>query len=91
MTTFQRSKTNLLAKPNNIPNANTIPADFNWKLYIQIVKNPNINNNVKAYSHFLGNCVPNNNLYKSYFRTFYNIPSLLNEETYITYLRKLFN
>lgn len=64
-----------------------IPANFNGKLYASLIKNPIVNTITIAYAHFMKFCLPNNTIYKVYFRQVYNIPSQFNEENYITYLR----
>jgi hypothetical protein len=63
-----------------------IPANFNGKLYTSLIKNPNINTITIAYAHFMKFCLPNNMIYKAYYRHIYNIPSQFDEENYITYL-----
>lgn len=65
---------------------NNIPPDFNWKLYVSILQNPEINTNLKAYIHFKKLGIHNITIYKLYYRTFYNIPDNFFEESYINYL-----
>jgi hypothetical protein len=67
-----------------------VPASFNWNLYISIVKHRDINNDITAFTHFSNYCIPNNILYKTYYRTLYNVPPLLIEDKYITYLDKVY-
>ena len=70
---------------------NAIPSDFDWKLYISILKNPEVNTNLKAYTHFNSLGKHNPDIYKSYYRVYYKIPPNFIEESYKTYLTDVYN
>uniref|UniRef100_A0A6C0EV00 DUF5672 domain-containing protein n=1 Tax=viral metagenome TaxID=1070528 RepID=A0A6C0EV00_9ZZZZ len=70
---------------------NNIPNDFNWKLYISLLNNSQINTNIKAYYHFNNVGLKNENIYKLYYRTVYNVPDDFIEESYIKYLDIIYN
>ena len=70
---------------------NAIPSDFDWKLYISILKNKEVNTNLKAYTHFNSVGKHNQDIYKSYYRVYYKIPSNFIEESYKTYLTDVYN
>ena len=42
--------------PNNYEHGSKVdlstPEEFNWKLYVQLLKNPSIDTNAKALNHF---------------------------------------
>jgi len=80
-------------KKNNIINTINIPSDFNSDLYLSIINNNNntLNTKNKIYCHFLYNGLKNINIYKSYYKKYYNIPNNFVEETYVKYINKYEN
>ena len=76
-------------QPSAMENHKTIPQDINWRLYMTLFMNPRLNTLSQAQFHYTVNCIPNNSIYKMYYRAFYKIPAILNEESYITYLEKV--
>jgi hypothetical protein len=79
---------NANANYNSNANANYNSTDVNWRLYMTLFMNPRLNTLSQAQFHFTVNCLPNNSTYKMYYRTFYKIPLIFNEESYIAYLEK---
>ena len=83
---------NVISLSNNLDaihrTSNNIPENFNWKVYIAIIKNPSLYNVSLAYNHYIQHGQFNPNIYKLLWRTVYDIPNNFNEDSYKRYLEE---
>lgn len=87
--TFQYSKKSQKNLDKKARNERNISSDFNWKLYVKVISQPNIKNNVSAYDHYNRIGKKNPAIYHTYWRKVYKSPNELSAETYKKHLSEM--